>query len=57
MLDIDSFWRELFPIFQQYEFIYIFLDVASILAMIRIFFNLPGMLLLGSKKIWEVYFH
>ncbi len=51
MLDIDSFWRELFPIFQEYEFIYIFLDVASIIAMIRIFFNLPGMLLLGSKKI------
>lgn len=51
MLDIDGFWRELFPVFHDYEFIYIFLDLASILAMIRIFFNLPGTLLLGSKRI------
>ena len=51
MLDIDTFWRELFPIFEQYEFIYMFLDVASILAFIRIVFNLPGMILLRSNKL------
>ena len=51
MLNIDSFWRELFPTFHDYEFIYIFLDVASIIAMIRIFFNLPGVLLLRSGRI------
>lgn len=51
MLDIDNFWRELFPIFAQYEFIYIFLDVVSIISFIRIIFNLPGMMLLRSKKL------
>ena len=56
MLDIDSFWRELFPIFYEYEFLYIFLDIATIIAFIRIIFNLPGMMLLRSRKLWKVYF-
>lgn len=51
MLDIDGFWRQLFPIFQQYEFIYIFLDVATIISFIRIFLNIPGALLFRSSKI------
>ena len=53
MLDIDTFWRELFPMFQEYEFLYIFLDIATIIAFIRIIFNLPGAMLLRSKKLWK----
>lgn len=52
MLDIDTFWRELFPTFAQYgEFIYIYLDIATIIAFIRIFINIPGALLFRSKRI------
>ena len=52
MLDIHNFWVTLFPMFQtDYEFMYLFFDVVSILAMIRVFFTLPGYLLNTRKHI------
>lgn len=52
MLEIDNFWRELFPNFAQYgEFLYVFLDIATIIAFIRIFLNIPSALLMRSNKI------
>ena len=55
LLDIHSFWVELFPIFQNgYEFVYIFFDVVSILAFIEAFIVLPGRLLFGgTNKVWN----
>lgn len=48
MLQIHEFWVQMFPIFQNdYEFVYVFFDVVSIISMIKIFFTLP-VYLLGS---------
>lgn len=52
MIKIHEFWVEMFPMFQNnYEFMYLFFDVVSILAMIRVFFSLPGYLLNTRKHI------
>lgn len=51
VLKIDEFWREVFPMFQQsYEFIYAFLDITTIICLIRVTLKLPGALLFGSRK-------
>ena len=53
MLQIHGFWVELFPNFQNnYEFIYVFLDVVSVITMIRIFIELPRNLLNGGRYLW-----
>lgn len=50
MLHIHEFWVELFPMFQNsYEFIYVFFDFATILALLTIFFEVPAAILLGKK--------
>lgn len=52
MLDIHNFWVQMFPMFQEdYQFMYLFFDVVSIIAMIRIFFTLPGYLMNTRKHI------
>ena len=52
MLPIHEFWETLFPMFKtNYEFMYLFFDVVSVLAMIRIFFSLPGYLLNTRRHI------
>lgn len=52
MLDIHNFWVQMFPMFQgDYQFMYLFFDVVSIIAMIRIFFTLPGYLMNTRKHI------
>lgn len=52
MLKIHEFWVNMFPVFKDnYEFIYVFFDVVSIIAMTRIFFTLPGYLLNTRKHI------
>lgn len=51
MLKIHEFWVQMFPIFaENYEFIYVFFDVVSVLVMIKIFFKVPYDLLLGTNK-------
>lgn len=51
---IYNFWLEMCPFFEEYEFIYVFLVVLSILAMIEAFIVVPGYLLFGgSNKIWN----
>lgn len=47
---VDEFWRNTFPIFDDNSFIYTFLDLATILCMIRIFLNLPAALLFHSSR-------
>lgn len=42
MLDMHEFWITMFPVFKEsYEFVYYILDLFSILALLRIFFELP----------------
>ena len=50
MLQIHEFWVELFPIFQNgYEFLYIYLDFATILIFIKLILTIPSMLLFRSR--------
>lgn len=52
MLAIHEFWTELFPIFQQdYEFVYIFFDIATILTLIKMFLELPRYILTGGCRL------
>ncbi|MBP3707967.1 MAG: hypothetical protein J6J36_05100 [Clostridia bacterium] len=55
MYFIHNFWVETFPMFQNgYEFIYVFLDIATILSLIEAVIILPSCLLFGgSKDIWN----
>lgn len=53
MLQIDTFWRELLPLFTDYEFIYVFLDLATIISFIKVMLFLPSILLLSSKGDWR----
>lgn len=50
---IHEFWIDMFPWFQGYEFLYVFLDIVSVLAMIEAFIVLPGYFLFGGTKIWN----
>ena len=51
---IYNFWVEMCPFFQGYEFIYVFLVILSILAMIEMFIVVPFYLLFGgNNKIWN----
>lgn len=51
MLKIHEFWIELFPIFQQNcEFIYYFLDVLTIISLIRAFLEIPTIILTGRMR-------
>lgn len=55
MLEIHDFWVRLFPMFQNYEFIYVFLDIETILVLISIFFELPSLILLSRKdRLWRI---
>ena len=52
MLEIHEFWQTLFPIFQEnYEFIYVFFDIATIIFLIDLILTIPKILVLGRKKI------
>lgn len=52
MLKIHEFWVELFPIFKDsYEFIYIYLDISTILILIKLFISVPSMIIDRSKRI------
>lgn len=39
---IDEFWRELFPMFINFEIVYIYLDILTILVFLRIVTYLPS---------------
>ena len=54
MLDIHNFWVNLLPTFQtDYEFVYLFFDIVSVIAMVRIFFALPSFCLgFGGRQKW-----
>lgn len=49
MLEIHQFWVEMFPMFTDYQFIYVFLDLATVITLITIMFEVPTRLLLGKK--------
>lgn len=51
MLGIHEFWTNLFPGFAtSYEFLYYFLDIVTILSLIRAFLVLPEILLTGRMR-------
>lgn len=56
MLEIDQFWRQLLPGLVNYEFLYIYLDIATIISFIRIVLYLPARMLDRSSHLWKVYF-
>lgn len=56
MLEIDQFWRQLLPSLANYEFLYIYLDIATIISFIRIVLYLPARMLDRSSHLWKVYF-
>lgn len=49
MLQIHEFWVELFPMFTDYQFIYVFLDISTVLTLITIFFEVPTRIMIGKK--------
>lgn len=51
MLDIDAFWRQLLPNLTSYEFLYIYLDIATIISFIRIMLYLPARILDRSSHL------
>lgn len=52
MIEIHNFWVELFPIFQSnYEFVYVFFDIATIIFFIDVILTLPKILLLRGKRL------
>lgn len=47
---IRDFWIEMFPQFQYgFEFVYVFLDLATIGVMFTIMFEVPAKMLFGKK--------
>lgn len=51
---LHQFWVDMFPMFSGYEFIYVFLDFASIYVFLELFLVLPSMLLFGGhKRLWN----
>lgn len=51
MLKLHEFWIELFPIFgENYEFIYYFLDILTIISLIRGFLEIPTIILTGRMR-------
>lgn len=51
---IHEFWVDLFPMFSEYEFIYVFLDLLTIYVILYAVIVLPGRLIFGgSSKIWN----
>ena len=51
---IHDFWVQMFPMFINYGFVYLFLDLVSLLVLICAVVILPGRILLGgSKKLWN----
>lgn len=51
---IHEFWVEMFPMFSEYGFIYVFLDFLTVYVMLYAIVVLPGRLLLGgSSKVWN----
>ena len=51
MLEIDQFWRQLLPGLVNYEFLYIYLDIATIISFIRIVLYLPARMLDRSSHL------
>lgn len=48
---IHNFWIDLFPMFQNgYNFLYYFLDILTIIALIRGFLVLPEFILTGRSR-------
>lgn len=47
---VRDFWVEMFPQFQfGYEFVYVFLDLATIGVMFTIMFEVPAKIFFGKK--------
>lgn len=50
LMFIDTFWRQMCPFFGGYEFIYILLDIITIIVMFKLMFAIPRLVLEGWKK-------
>lgn len=51
---INEFWTDVFPQFKDnYEFIYVLLDISTIITIIRIFIMIPLNFLSGGSKLWN----
>lgn len=47
---VRNFWIEMFPNFQNgYEFVYVFLDFATLSVIFTIMFEVPSKMLFGKK--------
>lgn len=51
MLELHNFWVELYPSLQNgYDFVYVFLDVLTILSLFRVISTLPTLVLTGRMR-------
>lgn len=49
---IDTFWREVFPMFaESYEFIIVFFDVITVMFILRIIVKVPSYILEKGNRI------
>lgn len=51
--EIDQFWRQMFPCFTGYEFVYLFLDLISVLTFMKAMLFLPTIMLMQNKKVFN----
>lgn len=52
---IHEFWTEMFPMFVEYEFIYVFFDVCTVLTLLTLLFEVPSLILFGnSRKVFKI---
>lgn len=51
---IHNFWVQVFPMFSEYEFIYVFLDFLTIYVLLYAVIVIPGRLMSGgTSKLWN----
>lgn len=49
---IDTFWREVFPMFvESYDFIIVFFDVLTVMFILRIIVKTPGYIMEKGNRI------
>lgn len=54
MLEIQQFWEQVFPMFTDYGFIYVFLDFLTIYVLIEAIITIPGLILIRSNNnLWK----
>lgn len=51
--EIDLFWRQMFPCFIEYEFVYLLFDLISVLTFMKAMLFLPTIMLMQNKKVFN----